>query len=88
MQGDHKTTYARIPDEQLATLAVETAKMDCEINAHVPEHITDFDEWDALESASVDTMLVLRPPTESLFGGEQAGIAITPRTRNGRENSE
>jgi len=29
-------------------------------------------------------MLVLRPPRESLFSGEQAGIAITPRTDQGR----
>ena len=37
------------------------------------------------ESGMADhPMLVLRPPTESLFGGEQAGIAITPRTERGR----
>jgi len=29
-------------------------------------------------------MLVLRPPRDSLFSGEQAGIAITPRTDQGR----
>jgi hypothetical protein len=28
--------------------------------------------------------LVLRPPTDSFFGGKQAGIAITPVTDKGR----
>jgi len=32
-------------------------------------------------------MLILRPPTDSLFGGEQAGIAVTPRTEQGRRKA-
>ena len=55
MQGDHKHDYSRIPDEQLATLAVETAKMDCDMRVMTPEGMQDFDEWDALGEATVDT---------------------------------
>jgi len=29
--------------------------------------------------------VILRPPTDSLFAGEQAGIAIAARTEQGRE---
>jgi len=55
MQADHKTAYSRIPDEQLATLTVEEAMINSEINTHVPERMADFDEWDALSEATVDT---------------------------------
>lgn len=47
--------------------------------------------WDQVDVCSVPSknadypMLVLRPPHESLFAGEQAGISITPRTKQGRE---
>ena len=29
-------------------------------------------------------MLMLKPPTDSLFGGEQAGIIVAPRTESGK----
>jgi len=39
----------------------------------------------AVEPDDVDNpMLVIKPPTKPLFAGEQAGIAITPRTEKGR----
>ena len=47
--------------------------------------------WDQVDVITVESsesadnpMLVLRPPHESVCGGEQAGIAITPRTEKGR----
>lgn len=45
--------------------------------------------WNEVDVCKVggpdNPMMVLRPPRDSLFGGEQAGIAITPRTDKGRE---
>jgi len=48
--------------------------------------------WDQVDVCTVDSdgvsdypLLVLRPPHESLFSGDQAGIAITPVTEKGRE---
>jgi len=45
--------------------------------------------WDEVDICLVDGPdqpgIILRPPTESLFAGEQAGIAIASRTEQGRE---
>jgi len=48
--------------------------------------------WDQVDVCTVESeqtdypMLLLRPPTDSIFGGEQAGIALTPKTEKGRTN--
>jgi len=53
--------------------------------------------WDQVDIRTVETnndspdypLLVLRPPSEALFGGSgQAGIAITPRTEKGRKRND
>jgi len=50
--------------------------------------------WEQVDVCTVTTpneqtdypMLMLKPPHESLFSGDQAGIAITPRTEKGRND--
>jgi hypothetical protein len=51
--------------------------------------------WDQVDVVTVESgnddnadypLLVLRPPHESLFSGDQAGIAMTPRTEKGRND--
>jgi hypothetical protein len=50
--------------------------------------------WEQVDVCTVSTpneqadypMLMLKPPHESLISGDQAGIAITPRTEEGRKH--
>jgi hypothetical protein len=40
---------------------------------------------DSDEGSADYPMLVLRPPTDSIFGGSQAGICVAPKTEKGRD---
>jgi len=49
--------------------------------------------WDTIDVCTVEStdetpdhsLLVFRPPRESLFSGDQAGVAIAPLTDHGRQ---
>jgi len=45
-----------IPNDKLATLLIEQAKLDCELDVHTPEQIIDPEPWEWLDTASVDTV--------------------------------
>jgi len=96
--SDHELTEVRVTDkigivgldgtdypnaEQVTTIKTEILMQGIEI--------LDTLGWKEVDVCTVEgdghPMLVLRPPMDSLFGGEQAGIAITPRTEQGREKT-
>ena len=97
--SDHDLTEVRVTDkvgvvgldgtdypnaERVTTLKTELLLQGIEI--------LDTLDWNEVDVCKVDgagqPAIVLRPPTDSLFAGEQAGIIITPRTEQGRGKLE
>jgi len=49
-------TKTEIPNDKLATLLIEQAKLDAEVDIHAPDLITDEEPWEWLDISTVDTV--------------------------------